>query len=159
MSEQPPFDEDDAVDFDQPMPFMRWMVFAFAGLGLAVVVGLLVAIIGGASNSEGVSNFFRGLRDFFIVVLALQGILISIALVILIVQISALVNLLNNEIRPILEEAKDTIQTAKGTTKFVGDNVATPLIEARSAARGAMTFWRVLTDVRALSKTIKGHRE
>jgi len=129
---------------------MRWMGIAFGGLALFVIIGFLIAVIGGASDSAGVANFFRILRDFFIVVLALQGILICAAFVLLIIQLTALVNLLSSEVKPILEEARDTIATARGTTEFVSQSVTRPVIRTTSTVVGAVTFLREVGNIRRL---------
>ena len=59
---------------------VKWILIAVGALAGVVVVALIIALIGGLSGSEGVAAAFRVLRDFFIIVLALQGILISVAL-------------------------------------------------------------------------------
>jgi hypothetical protein len=117
----------------------------FAGL---VVVGLLIALIGGIANSDGVSNFFRILRDFFIIVFALQGILVSVALMILVIQVSALVNLLRQELKPIVDETRETLATVRGTAAFVSKNVTQPVIRASSFAAGARTLISDLAGLR-----------
>jgi hypothetical protein len=126
----------------------RWMMIALGGLVVFIIVGLLVAVLGAVANSDGVSNFFRILRDFFIIVLALQGILICLALVILIVQLTALINLLSSEVKPIIDEARETITTARGTAEFVSKNVSSPVIRASSTLTGVRVFLREMTGIR-----------
>ncbi len=126
----------------------RWMIIALGGLIGFIVVGLLVAILGAIANSDGVSNFFRILRDFFIIVLALQGILICLALAILIVQLTALINLLSSEVKPIIDEARETVTTARGTAEFVSKNVSSPVIRASSTLTGVRVFLREITGIR-----------
>jgi len=68
---------------------------------------LVVAIVGGLSNSEGVASMFRILRDFFIIVLALQGILIQrCAGCVLVLQFDLAHQSLRNEIKPLVDEAR-----------------------------------------------------
>ncbi|HKI54888.1 MAG TPA: hypothetical protein VJ987_12245, partial [Anaerolineales bacterium] len=43
------------------------------------------------------------IRDIFIIVVALESLIIGVALVVLIVQLASLINLLQNEVRPILK--------------------------------------------------------
>ena len=43
------------------------------------------------------------IRDVFIIVVALESLVIGVALVILIIQLASLINLLQNEVRPILK--------------------------------------------------------
>lgn len=69
------------------------------------------------------------IRDVFIIFLALQSLVIGIAMVVLIVQLSSLINLLQNEIRPIINSTNETVNTLKGTAKFLSDNLAEPVIK------------------------------
>lgn len=69
------------------------------------------------------------IRDVFIIFMALESLVIGVALVVLIVQLSTLINLLQNEIRPILNTTNATVNTLKGTAQFVSDNLAEPVIK------------------------------
>lgn len=69
------------------------------------------------------------IRDVFIIFLALESLIIGIALIILIIQLSTLINLLQNEVRPIIHSTNETVNTLKGTAKFVSDNLAEPVIK------------------------------
>lgn len=126
----------------------RWLLIGVGGFIGVIIVLFAIAIIGGIADSEGVANFFRILRDLFIVILALQSILIAIALVILIGQISALINILSSEVKPIIEEAQETVSTARDTTEFISRNVALPVIRVTSTAVGVGVFLRELLTIR-----------
>lgn len=126
----------------------RWMMIGVGGLIGTILILFLVAVIGGIIDSEGMANFFCILRDLFIVILALQSILISVALVILITQIAALINILSSEVKPIIEEAQETVSTARDTTEFISRNVATPVIRITSTAVGVGVFMRELLAIR-----------
>ena len=141
-------DDLDDVDSGGGPGITRYLVIALGGLGGVIILGLVIAVVGSIVNSDGVANFFRILRDFFIIVLALQGILISVALVVLVLQLTALINLLENEIRPLIKETRETMTTVSGTTKFVSQNVTTPVIRVASAVTGASTLLRELTGIR-----------
>lgn len=69
------------------------------------------------------------IRDVFIIFMALESLIIGVALVVLIIQLSTLINLLQNEIRPILNSTSETVNTLKGTAKFVSDNLSEPVIK------------------------------
>ncbi len=141
-------DDLDDVDSGGGPGITRYLVIALGGLGGVIILGLVIAVVGSIVNSDGVANFFRILRDFFIIVLALQGILISVALVVLVLQLTALINLLENKIRPLIKETRETMTTVSGTTKFVSQNVTTPVIRVASAVTGASTLLRELTGIR-----------
>lgn len=51
------------------------------------------------------------IRDVFIIFMALESLVIGIALIILIVQLATLINLLQNEIKPILNSTNETVNT------------------------------------------------
>jgi len=61
--------------------------------------------------------------------MALESLLIGAVLVILIVQVARLTNLLQNEIKPILDSTNETVSTLRGTTEFLSDNLVQPVIK------------------------------
>ena len=71
-------------------------------------------------------------RDVFIIFMALESIIIGLVLIILVVQIARLINLLQNEIRPILRSATETVDSVRGTTDFLGETVVEPVIKLNS---------------------------
>ena len=76
------------------------------------------------------------IRDVFIIFMALAFMVLGVALVILIFQLAKLVNLLQNEVKPILEASSDTINTLKGTTEFLSENLVNPVIKLNSYMAG-----------------------
>jgi len=72
------------------------------------------------------------IRDIMIIVMAFESLIIGLALVILLVQLARLTNLLRYEIRPILEATNETIGSLRGTTRFLSDNLVTPVVKANS---------------------------
>ena len=69
------------------------------------------------------------IRDVFIIFMAVQSILTGLALVILMVQLARLINLLQNEIKPILDSTNETVSNLRGTTVFLSDNLVEPVIK------------------------------
>lgn len=81
------------------------------------------------------------IRDIMIVFMAFEMLLIGIAAVLLIIQITRLVNLVQNEIKPLLESANETIYTLRGTAAFISDSFVEPVIkfnEYLAAAKRAL---------------------
>jgi amino acid permease len=76
------------------------------------------------------------IRDIFIIFMALESLIIGAALVVLIVQIASLINLLNNEIKPMLEATNETISTLRGTTQFLSENLVEPVVKLNSYVAG-----------------------
>jgi len=91
---------------------------------IALVVTALIFLL-----KEDNKALTEQLRDVFIIFMALESLIIGIALVVLIVQLSTLINLLQNEIRPIINSTNETVNTIKGTARFVSDNLAEPVIK------------------------------
>jgi MFS family permease len=68
-------------------------------------------------------------RDIFIILVALESLVIGVALVVLLIQLASLINLLQNELRPILDATSDTVSTLRGTAAFLGESVVEPVIK------------------------------
>lgn len=76
------------------------------------------------------------IRDVFIIVVALESLVIGAALIILIVQLASLINLLQNEVRPILTATNETVNTLRGTAEFLGENMVEPVIKLNGYLAG-----------------------
>jgi len=113
-------------------------------LALLLLVALLLAISFMVSNPATTET----LRDVAIILLALEGFLIGLALIVLIVQLARLTVLLENEVKPILESTNATISTLRGTTTFLSNNLADPVIRANSAASAVRRALELLRLIR-----------
>lgn len=69
------------------------------------------------------------IRDVFLIFMALESLVIGVAMVVLAVQLATLINLLNNEVRPMLESTNETLNTLRGTTVFLSENLVEPVIK------------------------------
>ena len=87
-------------------------------------------------------------RDVFIIFMALESIVIGLVLIILVVQIARLINLLQNEIKPILDSTNETVSTLRGTTKFLSDNLAEPIIKLNEYFAGLQSFIKLVRPAR-----------
>lgn len=76
------------------------------------------------------------IRDLFIIFMAIEMLLVGIAVIVLIIQIAQLTNLLQNEVKPILSSTTDTVNTLKGTVRFLSDNLVEPVIKVNSTVAG-----------------------
>lgn len=68
-------------------------------------------------------------RDIFIILVSLESLVIGVALVVLLIQLASLINLLQNEVRPILYATSETVNTLRGTAQFLGESVVEPVIK------------------------------
>jgi membrane protein implicated in regulation of membrane protease activity len=147
MSDSPNVVE--GVEEESGPNIVRWLIIGFAVLGGLIVLSVVIAIIVAVTGAEGgIATGFQVVRDFLIIILALQGVFVSIAMVVLILQLSTLVNLLRNEIKPLIDEVRDTASAAKGTAQFVSKNVAEPVIKVTAAAAGVRAFLGEVTGIR-----------
>lgn len=108
----------------------------------AVLIGLIVLLFGIALVltlvTEGdFASIIRVIRDLVIIFLGLEGILIIMSLAILALQVARLVNLLQSEVKPILDNAQETVKTAQGTVEFMGNNLLEPVIRGKGFLAGA----------------------
>jgi hypothetical protein len=69
------------------------------------------------------------IRDVFIIVVALESLVVGVALIVLIIQMATLINLLQNEVRPILVATNETVNTLRGTVEFLGEEVIEPVMK------------------------------
>jgi hypothetical protein len=76
------------------------------------------------------------IRDVFIIVVALESLVIGVALIILVMQLASLINLLQNEVRPILKATNETVNNLRGTAEFLGENVVEPVVKLNSYLAG-----------------------
>lgn len=81
------------------------------------------------------------IRDVFIIFLAIQSLLIGFVMVVLIIQLSKLINLLQNEVKPILDSTNDTVNNLRGTTEFLSDRLVNPIIKANEYSAGFRQFF------------------
>jgi hypothetical protein len=106
---------------------------------IGVIVGAVVLVI-----LLGAAIFFLlqpgtptdRIRDIFIIVVALESLVIGVALIVLVLQLASLINLLQNEIRPILNATNETVNTLRGTAEFLGESVVEPVIKLNGYLAG-----------------------
>jgi hypothetical protein len=99
---------------------------------VGVVIGVLVilaAIVAFVVYLASPGTPTDKIRDIFIIFMALEFLLLGLALVILIIQLATLINLLQNEVKPILDSTNETANTLRGTAIFLSDNLVDPVIK------------------------------
>ena len=107
-----------------------------------VILGLLIAGCVFLFSSEAAVT--SKIRDVFIIFMALEFLVIGVALIILIIQIAILTNLLQNEVKPILETTNETVSTLKGTVRFLSDNLVEPVIVLNEYLAGMKRFGEII---------------
>jgi hypothetical protein len=86
------------------------------------------------------------LRDIAIIIVAVETIIINGLLILLIWQIWRLIKMIREEIKPILEDTKDTIGTVRGTADFVSSNVVDPVVKTSGKIAGFRQTLRTLQN-------------
>jgi hypothetical protein len=112
---------------------------------IIISVVVLAGIIFGVVALSGMDSTGTGrVRDIFIIFMAIEFLIIGIALVVLIIQLASLINLLNNEVRPILKSTTETVNSLKGTTQFLSDNMVEPVIKLNEYLAGLKKMFDVI---------------
>ena len=101
-------------------------------VAILALAGIVVAIIALANHQQAAAN----VRDIFIIFMAFESLIIGAALVVLVIQIASLINLLQNEVKPILQSTSETVNTLRGTTEFLSENLVEPVIKLNSYLAG-----------------------
>jgi hypothetical protein len=84
------------------------------------------------------------IRDIFIILMAVESLIIGAALVILMIQVASLINLVQNEVKPILQSTSETVNTLRGTTQFLSENLVEPVIKLNSSLAGMRKILELL---------------
>ncbi|HZD11449.1 MAG TPA: hypothetical protein VE553_08915 [Candidatus Binatia bacterium] len=118
---------------EQPRSIPTAYIIGGIILSLLLLALFIWFIIWAASNY---APTIEALRDIFIIALALESCVFGVILAIMLVMIVRLVNMLEFEIKPILEKTNETVGMVRGTTTFVGENVVKPVTKATAYVAG-----------------------
>jgi hypothetical protein len=131
---------------------------AIAMIAAAVLIGIIVLVVVVAlllaqGDVDRIAPIIQIFRDVFIIFLALQGVMIILALTVLIAQLARLINLLQNEVKPILQNTQDTVKTASGTVRFVSQNLTGPIVKIGGFMAGVSVLMREVGGLRRALRT------
>jgi uncharacterized membrane protein len=129
---------------DDELKRQRKIIF---GVVLGVVC-LLAIIITGVVFLLNPGTDTGRFRDIFIIFMALESLVIGLVLIILIVQLARLINLLQNEIKPIIASTNDAVNTLRGTSRFLSDNMVEPVIKLNEYLAGLQQLLRFVRPSR-----------
>ena len=121
-------------------PSMRKLAVSLGVIMLLLVAGLVLFGMFLLRNPD----LTRTLRDLVIIVLALEMLVMGIAIIVVTVQLARLLHLIRHEIKPILEQASDTIVALRSIVRLVNDNVAAPVVKLGGTLAGAVRFLRII---------------
>ena len=94
----------------------------------------------------------RSLRDVAIIFLVFLSIWIGVMLVILLYLVTMLTLLLRDEVKPMLESINETMNTVRGTTVFMSNNIVDPTIKVASTLSGV---WRTLETLAGIRSSVQ----
>jgi hypothetical protein len=110
----------------------RKYVYVGVAVLLVVLVIIVVLVVLAVRNPTHTQTF----RDIAIIALAAESGLVGLALIVLIVQVARLTNMLEYEVKPILENTSDAVRTVRGTAAFMSEHMVSPVIRVSSYASG-----------------------
>jgi hypothetical protein len=122
----------------------RWTLAGISAGAIILLAGIVVAVIFLANRPVAAAN----VRDIFIIFMALESLLVGAALIVLIIQVASLINLLQNEVKPILKSTTETVNTLRGTTEFLSENLVEPVIKLNSYLAGLKKVFDLLSIIR-----------
>ena len=109
--------------------------------GAVLFLVLLIAAVVLMAKFPGATQV---VRDIAIVFVAVETFIIGLAMIVLIFQVQMLIQMLRDEIQPLLLSVNDTASTVRGTTQFVSHKVVNPFIQMAGFAAGAR---KVVSDL------------
>lgn len=135
---------------------VKFSAFFIVLLILALLVfGLVVAL----TAAETWAPLLQIVRDIFLVILVLESVLIVTALAILMLQAAGFIIMLKTEIKPILDNARETTRLTKATAEFVSQNSIDPLIQIKSFISGLLSFLREIIRIRSILHSDDDHKD
>ena len=135
----------------------RWLIIGGSIIGV-LLIGLIAGLVflsidayqatvtgEGPTPGSVVVGLFR---DAAIIFVAFETLIIGLLLIILMLQIQSLVNLLRDEIKPMMEAINDTVSTVRGTTEFMSDHVVSPVMKWSGYLSGLRRVVREISGLR-----------
>lgn len=143
----------------------KFWVIVIVIVALAILIG---APVGLYFLGDDESSALEKLRDVAIVLMVLIGIVMALLMTFLVAALAWLAIIIKDKLVPVLESLNETAGKVKettsevstqvvGTTQFVTENVAKPMITAYGLVAQAREFTRVVTgrDKKGPDKTVR----
>jgi hypothetical protein len=85
----------------------------------------------------------RNLRDILLILLALEFMVVGVALTLLMIQLARLSLLVEMEIRPMVRSAEETLRHLSGTVQFLDENLVDPILKLNTSLAGVQRLLNV----------------
>jgi hypothetical protein len=129
------------AEFQESNPKTGCRLPAIIGITLVLMfVTITVLLVMLVRNPE----LTQLIRDIMIIALAIEGLFIGIAIILAIFQITKFIRLLQDEIKPILEQANETLSTVRSTAGMVNENLTGPIMKIAGTLSGTMRFLKMI---------------
>ena len=142
------FDQDSETAEPSKDAQNRGIIIGASLLLIVLIAGIVLAVIAMVNHPDQTET----IRDIVIIFMAVESLLIGLTLVLLIVQLARLTALLQNEIKPILDSTNDTVNTLRGTTRFLSNNLVKPVMKVNSTANAIRQALGLINIGRTKSK-------
>jgi len=123
-----------------------------AALALLLLIGLLLvgALVAALTAADTWAPVIQIFRDVLLVALLLESLLIIAAVTVLLLQAAGFLIMLKSEVKPILDNARETTRLGKATAQFINSNAVDPVIQIKSFLAGLLAFLRELILLRGV---------
>lgn len=132
-------------------PSITRLIKLTAALGVLIILALLgAALVAALTAAETWAPLIQIFRDIFLLILILESVLLITALAILMLQLAGFLIMLKSEMKPILENARETTRLSRATAQFINSNAVDPLIQIKSFLSGLLAFLRELIRIHSI---------
>lgn len=114
----------------------RMIIITLIIFGVLMFAGIVISIVYLVQPTTNTAM----IRDIMIIFMAFEMMILGVSMVVLMIQLATLINLLQNDIKPILEATNETANTLRGTAQFLSDNLSEPVIKINEYASGLYRF-------------------
>ncbi len=105
-----------------------WVGILVIIVALVILTGVIFAIVVMVNHPQETES----IRDVVIIFVAVESLVIGLALILLIVQVARLTALIQTEIKPLIDSGNETVNTLRGTSQFLSDKMVQPVIKINS---------------------------
>ena len=114
----------------------RIIIITLIIMGVVLVAAIIISIYYLMQPETDTAR----VRDIMIIFMAFEMMILGVSMVILMIQLATLINLLQNDIKPILDATNETANTLRGTAVFLSNNLSEPVIKLNEYTSGLLKF-------------------